>query len=424
MDTFMLPFRCSPFLAAVFAVLPLACGGSEVGAPAADAAPDASSPEVSDAAPVSLDAGEEPADAGAPDGGDVPDAGDEADAADASEEDAGDGDDDAGEPGPPPVIWRFCGQYDPPVETAKLQNALLAEASGIAASRQNPGILWIHHDNAGLASVHAVDASTGATVAVLSAPAGFSVSDVEDIALARCPWPDDGSRSDNPNPYGGAPCLWLADSGNNGHSRTDLSIVVLEEPELSRAASAFAAPEEITASRAWRLPYVFPADNCDSEALVVEPDGSAFYLFEKVDADPARLFEAKGPFAHGETLMLSEVGTVPAHPLRLNEYIDLTPQYGLMMTGADLHPSRKRLLLRTYIGSFEYRFTTDDWPREMPGMQSSFEYWGPALGPTKESQGEAVAYGIDGMSYWTVSEDPNQQPGQGIHYYSCANGEN
>ena len=52
-------------------------------------------------------------------------------------------------------------------------------------------------------------------------------------------------------------------------------------------------------------------------------------------------------------------------------------------------------------------------------MASDFDRLGPALGQTKESQGEAVAYDADGMSYWTISEDPDQKPGQGIHYYPC-----
>lgn len=321
---------------------------------------------------------------------------------------------DAGVPLSP---FAFCERYSAaPIQTATLQDERLTGVSGIVASRRNAGILWVHNDFPGVPTVYAVEAATGLTRGVLQAPASLSAFNLEDIALARCPAAESG-----PNTAPAAEemasseesCLWLADSGNNEKRRTDLSVIVLPEPLLSwpaqGTAEGVARVEAWTAARAWRFPFSYPSENCDSEAFVVDPDGSAFYLLEKVDGPQARLFEARGPFVDGEGVVMAQIGALAAR-----EFI-VTPTLGRMMTGADLHPSRRRFVLRSYIGSFEYRFETDDWPAELPTVTPVTVAWG----PLSEPQGEAVAYDANGMSLWTISEDPNQQPGQAIHFYPC-----
>ena len=305
--------------------------------------------------------------------------------------------------------FAFCERYSAaPIQTAMLQDARLTGVSGIVASRRNAGILWVHNDFPGVPAVYAVEAATGITRGILRAPASFLALNLEDIALARCPAPVDGKAE-----AAVETCLWLADSGNNEKRRTDLSIIALPEPLLSwpgrGTAEGAALAEEWVATDAWRFPVAYPGDNLDSEAFVVEPDGSAFYLIEKVDGQEARLFEARGPFVDGEQVILAQIGALPAR-----EFI-ITPTLGRMMTGADLHPSRQRFVLRSYIGSFEYRFATDDWPAELPSVTPVTVAWG----PLSEPQGEAIAYDACGASLWTISEDPNQQPGQGIHFYPC-----
>ena len=412
----------SPF-ALIFLVVAVACASDESSrggslaedadaawlSPVADAAVDDA---AVDAPEVEADAAEDPdIDAGtAPD--EASDAGDDDADDDAGSTVAGDG---------------LCETYSAePTETAKLQDERLTGVSGIAASRLNSGILWIHNDYAGQVTVYAVEASTGVTRGVLIAPEGVTASNLEGMAIARCPNDEGGeaNAADSADPDTDAAqessCLWLADSGNNLKTRTDLSVVVLPEPLLSNAGAtgdsaandsgaAALEPESWTASHAWRFLFAYPGDNVDAEAFAVEPDGSAFYFLEKVDGPWARLFEARGPFADGDLVALEEIGALAAQ-----EFI-ITPTLGKMMTGADLHPSRRRFVMRSYIGSFEYRFESDDWAREIPGVTPEVVAWG----PLSEPQGEAITYGADGKSLWTVSEDPDQAPGQGIHFYPC-----
>ena len=55
----------------------------------------------------------------------------------------------------------------------------------------------------------------------------------------------------------------------------------------------------IRPNRIWHFPIVYPDGPVDSEALIVSPDLSALYLFEKTVGATARLFKLAGPFQEG-----------------------------------------------------------------------------------------------------------------------------
>ncbi|MBR57677.1 MAG: hypothetical protein CMH54_06415 [Myxococcales bacterium] len=271
-----------------------------------------------------------------------------------------------------------------PTEMATLQTAVLAEASGMVASYSNPNILWMHNDSGDAANLYAIS-TDGTLVATVEIP-GVSPVDIEDIARATCP---DGEGS----------CLWVADIGNNNQDRDVLDIHVAEEIDLS--VSNIPSP-----TRTWRYQYRYPHDPVDSEALVVAPDGSRLWIFEKVDGPNARVYALENP--QEETVAtLSIVATIPSPGLAI--------PYGRMITAADLHPSGQRLLIRVYTGSWEYRF---DSSLDFENL-GAIEPLTVALGPLTEAQGEAICYDNPGTGLWTVSEDPEGAGHQPLHHYPC-----
>ena len=56
---------------------------------------------------------------------------------------------------------------------------------------------------------------------------------------------------------------------------------------------------------------------------------------------------------------------------------------------------------------------------DTPSPVGFYTLLNPVLEQLAAQQGEAITYGADGKSLWTVSEDPDQAPGQGIHFYPC-----
>lgn len=294
----------------------------------------------------------------------------------------------------PPSQWSMparevCpGAYADPAEVGPLADPALVETSGIIASPSNPGILWLHNDS-GDGPVLYATGTDGASIGRVVVT-GVDWPDLEDIAAAPCP-------------HRSGPCLWAADTGNNTHDRTDLAVYALEEPRLAGRVPF----GEMNAGRVWRFPIAYPDDTVDSEALAVESDASAFYLFEKVDAAKTRLFRASGPFTEDQPVALEEIARFAAPGVAISK--------GTMITAADLHPSGQRLLLRVYTGVFEYRFG----PGQGMADIAVAERVTVAFGPFDEPQGEAVAYDESGAGLFTVSEDREGRPGQPLHWYGC-----
>lgn len=254
-----------------------------------------------------------------------------------------------------------------------LHDERLVEVSGVVPSPSTPDLLWAHNDSGDTATLYALG-HDGRARGRVQVP--FVAHDVEDIAVASCP-----DRA--------GPCLYLADTGNNAHDRTDAVVVIVREPTLP-AAGVFADDATATivgsidASPAKGLP-----EGIDIEAMVALPDASAVLVIEKVDADGARVFARRAPFDDDGRFV--EVGTIRTESPAV--------EYGRMITAADMHPSGRALLVRTYTGVFERR--VDDvaaWFELGDVLLSTITF-----GPLSEAQGEAIAYD-DGGDIITISE--------------------
>jgi hypothetical protein len=96
----------------------------------------------------------------------------------------------------------------------------IPETSGLAISRRNPGLLWSHNDSGNAAVLFALDA-TGSTRGRVRVP--VNTRDWEDVSAARCPQGD---------------CLYIADIGDNGGHRRQVTIYRVPEPAPGDAKTA------------------------------------------------------------------------------------------------------------------------------------------------------------------------------------------
>lgn len=280
------------------------------------------------------------------------------------------------------------GSYGALEDWGALADTELVEVSGIVTARRSPGVLWLHNDSGDSARLFAV-ASDGRALARLALPDVEAV-DFEDVAAGPCP---DGS----------GPCLFVADTGNNTLARSEVVVYATPEP-LIEIGQAFA---EMSAETVWRLPVRFPAEPVDIEAMVVDPEGRALYFFEKNNLDRARLFRVSGPFLDGQAATLEVIAELDAPGLNVD--------WGRAITGADMHASGTRVLVRVYTGVYEYRMAAGQGMADFAALERVLAVAGPLLEP----QGEAVAYDAAGSGIVTVSEDPDGNPGQSLHHYSC-----
>ena len=125
----------------------------------------------------------------------------------------------------------------------------VSEASGLAVSRDHPGLLWTHNDSGNDAVLFALDAS-GAMLGRVRVP--ILMRDWEDISAAPC-----GSlrlRSGKARD-----CLYLGDIGDNSFNRRRIQVLVVAEPDPAAAETAH--PEIVN--------VVYPDSAHNAEALFV-----------------------------------------------------------------------------------------------------------------------------------------------------------
>lgn len=149
------------------------------------------------------------------------------------------------------------------------------EASGLAASRRDAEILWIHDDSGGPAQLYAVD-TTGRLRATLEID-GAKNNDWEEISAVE---------------LDGKSWLVIGDIGDNDAKRKRVSLHFVEEPALARDRRSTA----LTAKPAATLRLTFADGPRDCEAFAIDPHERAVYLLSKRDATP-RLYRAEIPSA-------------------------------------------------------------------------------------------------------------------------------
>jgi hypothetical protein len=281
-------------------------------------------------------------------------------------------------PAPPPYVLPsrpLCESAwaGVPEVRGQLGDPRLVEVSGVVASPTTADLLWVHNDSGDDAALYAIG-TDGRARGRVALP--FAVADLEDIAVASCP-----DRT--------GPCLYLADTGNNAGDRADTAVFIVREPvpgdDGTFAADATATlVARVDASAAAGLPA-----GLDVEAIVLLPDASALLLFEKVDGPSARVFARRAPFDDDGAFAV--VGSISTESPSI--------EFGRMVTGADLHPSGKALIVRTYTGLFEHR--VDDAAAWL--TLGDVRLTTVTFGPFSEPQGEAVAFDVGGHIL-TISE--------------------
>ncbi|MCO4695686.1 WD40 repeat domain-containing protein [Streptomyces sp. RO-S4] len=223
----------------------------------------------------------------------------------------------------------------------------ITESSGLAASRQHPGVYWTHNDSDDGPYLYAVDSSTGDTVARLTLTGIGTPRDVEAISVGP------GNR------------LFVGDIGDNlGGSWPYVWIYELPEPEQLKDATVRATQYVVKYSDGPR----------DAEAMVVHPKTGRVYIVDKHE-DGGHLYE--GPEK------LSPEGDNVFRPIAPVE---------LWTTDAALSPDGQDLAVRGYFGGIHYAWNGGKLQRK------------DRLSVPLQGQGESVTYSADGSRLLFGSE--------------------
>ncbi len=259
-----------------------------------------------------------------------------------------------------PAVADPCAGWSAPAAAGGVRSAELVEASGLAASQRQPGSFWSHNDAGDGARLFAIGpdgADRGQLRLLDQAGQPLEAQDFEDIAIGPGP--------------GGAPWLTVADSGNNKGKRASLRLLRFAEP------AAMDGPQQVQAAV---IELAWPDAPHDAEALLHDPLSGGLFILSK-EKGSARIFQVE-----------ELTGAAP----RLRALGELRLPDGERLTGADISPDGRRILLRTKASVLlASRAEGQTVPQALSGPLC-------ALPAPVEEQGEAVAATATG--FVTVSE--------------------
>lgn len=268
-----------------------------------------------------------------------------------------------------------CPKTSPPERLGKIGNAKLLEASGLAASRAQPPLLWIHNDSGNAPVLYAVRPS-GESVASYNLE-GCQCVDWEDLAIG-------------PGPKSGQDYLYIADSGTNSQPREVITVYRVPEPQVPQHHNA---EGNLGGVEAIRLSY--PAQLVhDAETLFVDPRDGDLYIVTKSALGDAGVYRAKAPL---DTHLTEELELV-----RLLQFPDTGARGAPRSTAGDIAADGSAILLKTYTQAFWF-------PRDNAESVADALTKPPCAVPlATEPQGEAIGLSPDGSGYYTVSEGEHQ----------------
>lgn len=250
----------------------------------------------------------------------------------------------------------------------------LTEASGLAASRRNAGVLWTHNDGSG-ERIFALS-TNGAQLAHFDL--NENVDDVEDIAVG-------------PGPVAGLSYLYIGDIGGNvGAStvRPDVQILRVAEPPVEMAWAGDARSSDFDGVEEFTL--VYPDGSYDAEALLVDPVSGDLFVVTKQDGS-ARVYRANlAGVANGAVVTLAFVRSV---------------QFG-EVSGGDISADGSQIVLRREDAALLWARCDNESVGTALGRAGQDV---PVVGPPEELNGEGFAFLSDGTGYVTISEgaDPS-----------------
>lgn len=257
----------------------------------------------------------------------------------------------------------------------------IVEASGITASRNNDGVIWVHNDSGDVARIFALDSQgrlLGTYNITLPGTSTFAEHrDFEDIAIG-------------PGPESGVTYVYVGDIGDNSSSRVTITVYRIAEPVVYGRQAASPITQNLNQGE-WQAvvlqyPGTWPQRARNAETLMVDPLTGDLFVVTK-QSGTAEVYRASAAdLASGSTVIMSLVRTIDFD----------------VASGGCISPTGGEIIIR------QETFARL-WTRVL--SQSVAD----ALGGTPvsiplalEPNGEAVTFDAIGHGYFTLSEGTYQ----------------
>ena len=252
------------------------------------------------------------------------------------------------------------------VDMGTLESNLISEASGIAASRKNPGVFWTHNDSGGQNRIFAFN-SSGKHLGTYTI-AMIQNRDWEDIAVA-------------PGPVPGEQYIYIANIGDNSVRYDVKYIYRITEPRVSPDQS----PIDTALYNAEKLPFQYIDGNRNAETLMIDPLTLDIFIASKESV--TKIYRVPWPYT------FYAAPTVNVDTLEIAASI----LFGTAV-GGDISPNGREILIKKK--NIIYYWQREEGQTIAEALKNSIS----SVPYIQESQGEAVCWAHDSSGYYTLSE--------------------
>lgn len=248
-----------------------------------------------------------------------------------------------------------------------LDNREINEASGLAASICNPGMLWTQNDSGDKARIFLID-EYGKHKATINFT-GIKNRDWEAIAV--------GPGPDKDTSY-----MYIGDIGDNFARHEYKYIYRLKEPKINADDEVV----ELTIEDIDSIKFILPDGKRDSEAMMIDPMTSDLYIFSKREEN-VNLYLLPAPQSETEIITAQFVTSLPF----------------TQINAADISADGKEILIKNYNHVYYWKLNDNESIKEALKRRPHYPPY------ITEPQGEAIAFDRRGQGYFTLSEETNNK---------------
>ena len=215
------------------------------------------------------------------------------------------------------------------VLAGRLKAKSLNEASGIVRSQRQDDVYWLVNDS-GKPRLYAIDGI------------GTNLGHIKVDGAKHVDWEDIASFTLDGKPY-----LLIADIGDNDNKRRDVTIYVVEEPELDQG----------EAEIAWSFDFSYPKGPRDAESLTVDIDNERILVLSKREI-PSVLYELPLRPKTDDRQEANPLGAVRSLPQPSRQDVEFAPAtkyWHWQPTAMDISADSRAAVILTYHGVYYYR---------------------------------------------------------------------
>lgn len=262
-----------------------------------------------------------------------------------------------------------------PKIAGRIESNEIIESSGIAASRCQADVFWTHNDSGDGAFIFAIN-SAGKDLGTWRV-SGANNIDWEDIAAFK--------------DTNGTCFLYIGEIGNNKLKRNEFVVYRVREPQISAENRSSSKKDPLTTENAEAIKFQYPGELHDAETLMVHPQTADIYVLTKQIGEASVVYKLPANYQKERSNKLEKIAeiTVPSVPNGL-------------LTGGDISPDGKRIVICDYFSAYEIVL-----PKDAKNFDEIWKVSPAEVSLGEREQGEAVCYSADGNSIFATSEKKN-----------------